>query len=155
GPSVRVGPKTGHCGIFHEHWRPVYCDGQAANGTCRPLRLFPALRAVGPTREDSMSYRNLIGCATVATTFCLALGGAQAQDLSKYPDWSGQWKSVVNPLLLVNPLKSFAFGLPWDPDKPSGPGQQAPLTPEYQARYEANLADQAAGGQGDERHSYC
>jgi hypothetical protein len=103
-----------------------------------------------------MSYRNLIGCARVATAFCLAsAGGAQAQDLSKYPDWSGQWKSVVNPLLLVNPLQSFAFWFPWDPDKPSGPGQQAPLTPEYQARYEANLADQAAGGQGDERHSYC
>jgi hypothetical protein len=41
------------------------------------------------------------------------------------------------------------------PDKGSGLAQQAPLTPEYRARYEANLADQAAGGQGDERHSYC
>jgi hypothetical protein len=29
-----------------------------------------------------------------------------------------------------------------------GPAQQPPLTPEYQARFEANLADQAAGGQG-------
>jgi hypothetical protein len=36
----------------------------------------------------------------------------------------------------------------FDTDKPWGPGQQAPLTPEYQAIFEANLKDQAAGGQG-------
>src|SRR5258708_9223832 len=32
--------------------------------------------------------------------------------------------------------------------KPAGRGQQAPLTPEYQAIFEANLKDQAQGGQG-------
>ena len=31
-----------------------------------------------------------------------------------------------------------------------GRGQGAPLTPEYQAVFEANLADQKAGGQGGE-----
>jgi hypothetical protein len=36
----------------------------------------------------------------------------------------------------------------FDPTKAWGPAQQAPLTPEYQARFEANLADQEAGGQG-------
>ena len=35
-----------------------------------------------------------------------------------------------------------------DESKPVGLGQEAPLTPEYQAIYEANLADQAKGGQG-------
>jgi hypothetical protein len=35
---------------------------------------------------------------------------------------------------------------PWDPTKPAGAGQQAPLTPEYQAIFEASLKDQAAGG---------
>jgi len=36
----------------------------------------------------------------------------------------------------------------FDPSKGWGPAQQPPLTPEYQARFEANLADQAVGGQG-------
>jgi hypothetical protein len=57
--------------------------------------------------------------------------------------------------MTVSPTSQVAFGFNWDPDKGSGLAQQAPLTLEYQARYEANLKDQAAGGQGDERHSYC
>jgi hypothetical protein len=36
----------------------------------------------------------------------------------------------------------------FDTNKPWGQGQQAPLIGEYQAIFEANLADQAAGGQG-------
>jgi hypothetical protein len=36
----------------------------------------------------------------------------------------------------------------FDPTKPPGRLQEAPLTPEYQAIYEANLTDQAQGGQG-------
>jgi len=98
-----------------------------------------------------MRFKNLTSSiATVAAALCVASGiGTQAQDVSKYPDWSGQWKTAVNP------TSQFAFGFNWDPDKGPGPAQQAPLTPEYQARYEVNLADQAAGGQGDERHSYC
>ena len=35
----------------------------------------------------------------------------------------------------------------WDPTKPAGLRQQAPLTPEYQAVFEANLATTASGGQ--------
>ncbi len=97
-----------------------------------------------------MLYRSLIGSIALAAALHVPSGiGAQAQDTSKYPDWSGQWKTAVSP------TSQFAFGFNWDPDKGPGPGQQAPLTPEYQARFEANLADQAAGGQGDERHSYC
>jgi hypothetical protein len=37
----------------------------------------------------------------------------------------------------------------FDPTKPWGLGQQAPLTPEYQKVLEASIADQAAGGQGN------
>jgi hypothetical protein len=96
-----------------------------------------------------MRYRGLLGSIGMAAVLCLASGGhSQGQDTSKYPDWSGQWKTARSPLQTI-------FGFQWDPDKGPGPGQQAPLTPEYQARFEANLADQAAGGQGDERHSYC
>ena len=44
-------------------------------------------------------------------------------------------------------------GTQWDPTKPAGLAQQAPLTPEYQAKYEASIADQAAGGQGTTRRN--
>ncbi len=89
-----------------------------------------------------MLYRGLIGSIAVASVVCLAASaGAQAPDLSKYPDWSGQWKRTS--------------GIQWDPSKPLGPAQKPPLTPEYQAKYEANLADQALGGQGDDRTGQC
>jgi len=89
-----------------------------------------------------MLYRGLIGSIAVASVMCIAASaGAQAPDLSKYPDWSGQWKRTS--------------GIQWDPSKPLGPAQKAPLTPEYQAKYEANLADQALGGQGDDRTGQC
>src|SRR5450432_2716699 len=97
-----------------------------------------------------MRFKSLIAPTAVAAALCMTSSiSAQAQDMSKYPEWSGQWKRTVSPTSQV------AFGVNWDPDKGSARAQQAPLTPEYQARYEANLADQAAGGQGDERHSYC
>ena len=66
--------------------------------------------------------------------------GAGAFDDALYPDLSGQW-------LLLNQRPS---GQPaFDPTKAWGLGQQAPLTPEYQAIHEASLADQANGGQGN------
>jgi hypothetical protein len=52
---------------------------------------------------------------------------ALAFDQSKYPDLKGQWLRVGSPR--------------WD-------DAHAPLTPEYQAIYQANLKDMAAGGQG-------
>jgi hypothetical protein len=61
---------------------------------------------------------------------------AQAFDETKYPDLKGQWRRAET--------GTFRF----DPSKPWGPGQEAPLTPEYQAIFEANLASQASGGQG-------
>jgi hypothetical protein len=84
-----------------------------------------------------MLYRILLGAIALAAVAC----SARAQDLSKYPDWSGQWRSMS--------------GIQWDPTKPLGPAQQPPLTPEYQARYEASLADQAAGGLGDDPTGRC
>jgi hypothetical protein len=87
-----------------------------------------------------------VGAIAVAAALCVASSmGTQAQDLSKYPDWSGQWASG----------RYTGLQGQWDPTKPPGPAQQAPLTPEYQARFEANLADQAAGGQGDNTYGYC
>ena len=65
---------------------------------------------------------------------------ALAFDDAKYPDLSGQWVAVR---LGVGGQPAF------DPTKPWGRGQQAPLTPEYQKVLEASVADQAAGGQGN------
>ncbi len=84
-----------------------------------------------------MRSRNLVALAALASATC----GAQAQDISKLPDWSGQWKNTS--------------GIQWDQTKPLGPAQQAPLTPEYQTRYQVNLADQAAGGLGDDPTGQC
>ena len=43
----------------------------------------------------------------------------------------------------------------FDPSRPPGPGQGAPLTAEYRALFEANLKDQAGGGPGLDRTYTC
>jgi hypothetical protein len=82
-----------------------------------------------------------IGLAVVL----MAIGEATAFDQTKYPDLRGEWRRGPNAITVrvVQPR-----GAVYDPSKAWGPAQQAPLIPEYQARFEANLADQAAGGQG-------
>jgi hypothetical protein len=72
----------------------------------------------------------VVACASFSAT-----AGAQIIDYAKYPDLSGQWRPIGGPGR-------------FDISKPGGRGQQAPLTAEYQAIFEANLKDQAAGGQG-------
>jgi hypothetical protein len=84
-----------------------------------------------------MPFRESI-CALAALLASLTM--AQAFDDSKYPDLSGLWRAIN---LRVGGQPAF------DPTKPWGRGQQAPLTPEYQAIHEASLADQANGGQGN------
>ncbi len=76
-------------------------------------------------------------CAITLAAFLSATSGARAFDESKYPDWSGQW------------LKVGDGGPPrYDPSKPDGRGQDAPLKDRYRAMHEASMADQEAGGQG-------
>jgi hypothetical protein len=91
-----------------------------------------------------MLHRISIVALAGALALCAAITAAQAFDDTKYPDWKGQWRRV-------EPGDPVHF----DPTKPPGLGQHAPLTPEYQAKFEANLADQAAGGQGDDRTYIC
>ncbi len=86
-----------------------------------------------------MPYRSPIAAVVIAAALCLTMAGARAWDDSKYPDLKGQW-------IRVGP--AGFNGTRFDPSKPPGRGQEAPLTAEYQAIFEANLADQAAGGQG-------
>jgi hypothetical protein len=81
-----------------------------------------------------MQYR-----ATIAAMLAVALSvaAAAAQDNPRYPDWSGQWRKAPD------------GGPPrYDPSKPDGAGQQAPLNEEYRRIHEASMADQALGGQG-------
>ena len=72
----------------------------------------------------------------------------RALDESKYPDLRGEWRRVAVP-------SGRYQGVQYDPHKPAGPGQEAPLTPEYQAIFEANLADQALGGQAGDPTYRC
>jgi hypothetical protein len=81
--------------------------------------------------------------AALGVAIGMSAGGVLAFDESKYPDWSGQWH------------RPRGVGIQWDPSKPLGRGQQAPLTGEYQALFEASLADQAKGGQGEDARFTC
>jgi hypothetical protein len=81
----------------------------------------------------------VVGTAALLIT----LAGAAAHDESKYPDWGGTWR------------RAPGVGIGWDETKPRGRAQQPPLTPEYQAIWEASMADQAAGGQGGDTRVTC
>jgi hypothetical protein len=86
-----------------------------------------------------MLYRSTFEVLALATVLMLTVGGAEAQD-KKHPNWKGEWTTVIVRL----PGQQLKF----DPTKPYGRGQQAPLTEEYQKIYQDNLAEQAQGGQG-------
>lgn len=86
------------------------------------------------------SLRQGLGLATISASLLFS-AHAQAFNETKYPDFSGQWARTG--------------GTQWDSTKPRGLGQQAPLTPEYQAVLEASLADQQAGGEGNDTVSRC
>jgi hypothetical protein len=88
-----------------------------------------------------MLQRSTIGLAALVAILWMGSVDARAFDESKYPDWSGQWRRTG--------------GIQWDPSKRIGRAQQPPLTPEYQAVFEASLADQAAGGQGNDPTYKC
>src|SRR5215475_6796745 len=96
-----------------------------------------------------MLDRNSTGAVGIAVSVALTMmtiGGAQAADEANYPDWKGQWSR-------------FAVKLPTQPShdqtKPWGFGQQAPLTPEYEAVLADSIADQAKGGLGNFPTTAC
>ncbi len=92
-----------------------------------------------------MPCRSSIGVIALAAALAMTASGALALDETKYPDWSGQW---------LKPSQE-ARGNPWDQTKPWGLRQEAPLTPEYQAIFEASIAQQARGGQGENTRYSC
>ena len=76
----------------------------------------------------------------MALALCLAHAEANAQRLvqdqvaARYPSFKGQWVRIGG-------------GGQFDPDKPPVRGQQPPLTDEYKAIWEQNIADARAGSQ--------
>jgi len=91
-------------------------------------------------------FRRAIKVALLAGVAWTAITGVPAiGEGVTYPDFESQWK---------NPTAGSS-GNPWDPMKPMGLGQQAPLTPEHQAILEASLRDQAKGGQGNNYEAAC
>ncbi len=80
-----------------------------------------------------MLDRSSIATIALAVLLTALTASAQPVDETKYPELAGQWVRNV--------------GAQWDPSKPRGIRQQPPLIPEYQAIFEANLAELAAGGE--------
>lgn len=92
-----------------------------------------------------MNWQRSIGEALLAAMLSGALLSATAwsapPQAGRYPDWRGQWIRTG----------SGSF----DPTKPPGLRQGAPLVPEYQAKLEATAAAQASGGQGNDPMARC
>jgi hypothetical protein len=94
-----------------------------------------------------MLDRGAMGAMALAAMLCAAASGARAFDDAKYPDLKGQWIGVRG---------TAGGGQPsFDPIKRWGTTQDAPLTPEYEAMFKANLEDQRVGGQGTNATSTC
>jgi hypothetical protein len=118
--------------------------GQSGGVPYLPIRKYGVdhIKLSGIPREVVMldQRSTMAASLALAAALTMAIAGAQAADDPRYPDWEGAWTRI--------PVK-----LPTQPShdqtKPWGRGQQAPLTPEYQAILEASIADQAAGGLGN------
>jgi hypothetical protein len=81
-------------------------------------------------------------CTIAARWNRLTSAESRAWNETAYPDPKGQWRPIGDPMQ-------------FDPSKARGPAQQAPLIFEYQAVFEANLKDQAAGREGLARTHSC
>jgi hypothetical protein len=94
-----------------------------------------------------MLDRGTMGALALAAMLCAAASGARAFDDAQYPDLHGQWIGVRG---------TAGGGQPsFDPVKRWGTTQDAPLIPEYEAMFKANLIDQNDGGQGTNATSTC
>ena len=100
-----------------------------------------------------MRYPGLLAAIVLPALLWVQDAPAQVFDYGKYPDLRGQWvrwgpsgADLKGPLARHGP--AGFNGTRFDPAKPAGLAQQAPLTAEYEAIFEANLKDQREGGQG-------
>ena len=94
-----------------------------------------------------MRARGAVLAAVAAMLSALGGSGTRADDGLLYPNWRGQWTA--------HHAYDFGPNPSWDPGKPQGLAQEAPLSPPYQALLEASVADQAAGGAGLDRDLFC
>jgi hypothetical protein len=82
-----------------------------------------------------MPYHRATGALALAAALALSVVGAHGFDEGQFPNWKGQW---------------FAFGAAgnaaWDTTLPSGTGEPAMLTPQYQAVLAASIKAAAEGG---------
>jgi hypothetical protein len=89
-----------------------------------------------------MFYGRSIAAIVLVAALLRTIAPGQAFDESRYPNLNGQWSRA-------HPRSQ------WDPSKPRGLQQQAPLTAEYQAIFEANLADLHLGKLGADPQVFC
>jgi hypothetical protein len=94
-----------------------------------------------------MVYGAAIGTIVFTAAALCTPTATQAFDDAIYPALTGQWTRAIVPGAVGQP--------PFDPAKPPGRGQEAPLTPEYQAKFDGTLADRAASGLGDVVSTTC
>jgi hypothetical protein len=89
-----------------------------------------------------MFHGRSIAAIVLVAALLRTIAPGRAFDESRYPDLNGQWSRA-------HPRSQ------WDPSKPRGLQQQAPLTAEYQAIFEANLADLHSGNLGADPQVFC
>jgi hypothetical protein len=88
-----------------------------------------------------MPVRSLIGLMALVAGVAAAMADARAWDDAKYPDLKGAWRRPG--------------AAQWDPTKPPGLRQEAPLTAEYRVVLEENIAETRAGGQASNPQARC
>src|SRR5437764_82622 len=124
----------------------VECAHSICSSGCRPLCYCLGPGGAQCSRACTRQHRRpamLYKPCLFVLVALLGMGVAEAAafDDAQYPDLRGAW---------------FRIGSgSYDPMKPSGLGQQAPLTPAYQKILEQSLADQASGGQGENPGYRC
>src|ERR1700716_1188979 len=110
------------------------------------VALMAISRAGHAGRIIMLDRSSLAAAMALAAVSAMSVAVAAADD-ARYPSWKGQWSRVIVPG--VGGQGAFDQTRPW------GPGQQAPLTAEYQKVLEASMADQAKGGLGNYPSSRC
>ena len=94
-----------------------------------------------------MLNRNAASTFVMAALLAATTGSALAADGENYPNWKGQWSRFNT--------NNQGQAVKFDPTKPSGLGQEAPLTPEYRKILQDSMADQANGGLGNYPSARC
>ena len=96
--------------------------------------------------------RKTLGATGLAALLVLIAGGAFAADEGKYPDWSGGWGRVGGGAF--DGAQGVGGAIPAGVDPKSLQGQP-PLTPEYQARWDAMKEAQAKGATSNNPVERC